>query len=358
MLKQLFYDEKLWVMEKADLGENIDSYVIPIHKRLYVLEDLDAVEGSPLLRRDAKSQEEDKQQEEQEEQEEEQEQQDKQQEDNKDKVVDYLPVELKEDTFDQDLDDKIDNGVLSQIMKKAGIAPEEEIAQMDSNMIDALDNNNSTDVGPMFKRTIKAKQIDGLQMDSDIQAKIERELSKLAMLPDSRSKKEPISTPLFRKLQGKVNPAKKDTKNNNNTNDKKSENEKEKEDSDDILDLSAVLNILDGTLETPGRIIILTSNYPEKLDQALIRPGRIDLMLEFKKANHQIIREMYECYLEQKADETKIMKIEEYLWSPAEVSQILFKNYNNPEIALDDLINHSPETYFKYSYFDKFNKSE
>lgn len=46
---------------------------------------------------------------------------------------------------------------------------------------------------------------------------------------------------------------------------KKKKEKEEEEKSDDILDSSFVLNILDGTLETPGRIIILTSNYPEKL---------------------------------------------------------------------------------------------
>ena len=32
-------------------------------------------------------------------------------------------------------------------------------------------------------------------------------------------------------------------------------------------------------LDGPGRIIIMTSNYPEKLDKALVRPGRIDLQI-------------------------------------------------------------------------------
>jgi hypothetical protein len=44
----------------------------------------------------------------------------------------------------------------------------------------------------------------------------------------------------------------------------------------DELDLSGLLNVLDGILETPGRIVIMTSNYPELLDSALLRPGRID----------------------------------------------------------------------------------
>merc|ERR1719240_803592 len=47
----------------------------------------------------------------------------------------------------------------------------------------------------------------------------------------------------------------------------------------DKLDLSGVLNVLDGVVDSPSRIIIMTSNHPEKLDPALIRPGRINLKL-------------------------------------------------------------------------------
>ncbi|GBF99025.1 ubiquinol:cytochrome C oxidoreductase biogenesis factor, partial [Raphidocelis subcapitata] len=45
---------------------------------------------------------------------------------------------------------------------------------------------------------------------------------------------------------------------------------------DDALNLAGLLNVLDGVVDTPGRIVVLTSNHPEKLDPALIRPGRIN----------------------------------------------------------------------------------
>eukprot|EP00904_Undaria_pinnatifida_P012176 jgi/Undpi1/8089/HiC_scaffold_24.g10561.m1 len=44
----------------------------------------------------------------------------------------------------------------------------------------------------------------------------------------------------------------------------------------DKLDLAGLLNVLDGIVDTPGRIVIMTTNHPEALDAALIRPGRID----------------------------------------------------------------------------------
>jgi len=47
----------------------------------------------------------------------------------------------------------------------------------------------------------------------------------------------------------------------------------------DQLNLAGLLNVLDGVVDTPGRLLILTSNHPEKLDPALIRPGRVDRLI-------------------------------------------------------------------------------
>lgn len=38
---------------------------------------------------------------------------------------------------------------------------------------------------------------------------------------------------------------------------------------EDKLDLAGLLNCLDGVIDCPGRIVIMTSNHPEKLDSAL-----------------------------------------------------------------------------------------
>ncbi|KAI0442945.1 P-loop containing nucleoside triphosphate hydrolase protein [Xylaria telfairii] len=40
---------------------------------------------------------------------------------------------------------------------------------------------------------------------------------------------------------------------------------------------SGLLNVLDGIASQEGRVVIMTSNFPEKLDEALVRPGRIDI---------------------------------------------------------------------------------
>eukprot|EP00040_Diaphanoeca_grandis_P004373 m.28406 g.28406 ORF g.28406 m.28406 type:complete len:715 (-) comp15910_c0_seq2:340-2484(-) len=53
-----------------------------------------------------------------------------------------------------------------------------------------------------------------------------------------------------------------------------------KDNEPDALNLSGILNVLDGIVDTPDRLLIMTTNHPERLDPALIRPGRIDKVLE------------------------------------------------------------------------------
>ncbi len=45
--------------------------------------------------------------------------------------------------------------------------------------------------------------------------------------------------------------------------------------------LSGLLNCLDGIQSREGCLIFMTSNYADKLDPALVRPGRVDVKLEF-----------------------------------------------------------------------------
>ena len=49
------------------------------------------------------------------------------------------------------------------------------------------------------------------------------------------------------------------------------------------LTLAGILNALDGVIEIIGSVVIITTNHPEKLDAALIRPGRITMNIEMKK---------------------------------------------------------------------------
>jgi hypothetical protein len=106
----------------------------------------------------------------------------------------------------------------------------------------------------------------------------------------------------------------------------------------DAITLSFLLNLLDGVLETPGRILIITTNHPEKLDRALVRPGRIDVNIGFKEASRQLIAEMLNNFyrLSKKAED--IPACLEGALTPAEVLECFCGHFKDADAALGDLI--------------------
>lgn len=59
------------------------------------------------------------------------------------------------------------------------------------------------------------------------------------------------------------------------------------------ISLSGLLNAIDGVASAEGRVLIMTTNYPEKLDAALVRPGRVDRKVEFQLARQEQIAELF-----------------------------------------------------------------
>ncbi|KAL6690217.1 BCS1 N terminal domain-containing protein [Trichoderma pleuroticola] len=147
------------------------------------------------------------------------------------------------------------------------------------------------------------------------------------------------------------------------------------------LSLSGLLNILDGVASQEGRLLVMTTNHIEKLDKALIRPGRVDMIVPFSLADktmtESIFRAIYapfeseissnELALDSKSgistpkrvepdEEAKqrwarqhaeiserievlslqfATKIPEFEFSPAEIQGLLLKYKRSPEDAID-----------------------
>jgi mitochondrial chaperone BCS1 len=59
------------------------------------------------------------------------------------------------------------------------------------------------------------------------------------------------------------------------------------------VSMSGLLNAIDGVASQEGRVLVMTTNHPEKLDDALVRPGRVDMKIEFALANKQQSRELF-----------------------------------------------------------------
>lgn len=84
--------------------------------------------------------------------------------------------------------------------------------------------------------------------------------------------------------------------------------EKEKEGK---ISLSALLNVLDGVASQEGRVLIMTTNHVDKLDEALVRPGRVDMKIEFKLADCRMMGSLFRSIFTKVAGDDAVDKKKE-----------------------------------------------
>lgn len=104
------------------------------------------------------------------------------------------------------------------------------------------------------------------------------------------------------------------------------------------LTLSGLLNAIDGgVIDTHGQILIMTTNHPERLDPALIRPGRVDRIYDFMNCDKSQINGLYNNFFGKYPPEWNavIPAI-----SPAKVTSILLQYKEDPDNAWNMLYNH------------------
>ncbi len=100
--------------------------------------------------------------------------------------------------------------------------------------------------------------------------------------------------------------------------------------------LGTVLNALDGLGESPGRILIMSTNHPDLLDPALLRPGRIDLHIRMDYMNKDMFANWIsnnfpeekrlqnnEWYLNQGSREMSIAELSNMLVTGKTIDEIL-----------------------------------
>jgi hypothetical protein len=97
------------------------------------------------------------------------------------------------------------------------------------------------------------------------------------------------------------------------------------------ITLDDILNLWDGIRETPGRIMVISSNHYNELDPALIRPGRIDITLKLSYVSREIIKQMYAHLFGEPIEPKKLKNIKEYFYSPAEIINIYMNEDRNKE---------------------------
>lgn len=93
--------------------------------------------------------------------------------------------------------------------------------------------------------------------------------------------------------------------------------------------LSGLLNVLDGLQAPSGVLYFLTTNHRDKLDPALIRPGRVDVQVEFGHATPEQAKRLYKVFCPE-ADETEAVAFAEshHDKTMAELQMVLMEQRN------------------------------
>jgi len=114
-----------------------------------------------------------------------------------------------------------------------------------------------------------------------------------------------------------------------------------------------LLNAIDGVASTEGRLIFITTNYPDKLDPALIRPGRADVKVLVDYPSEDQIEKMFRRFYTKCSDNLVAEFVKKVISMKKKVSMagiqglfLMFKN--EPEAA----IRHADD-YFNNAYFSK-----
>ncbi|OMO93559.1 hypothetical protein COLO4_16827 [Corchorus olitorius] len=110
------------------------------------------------------------------------------------------------------------------------------------------------------------------------------------------------------------------------------------------VSLSGVLNFMDGIISCCGeeKVMVFTMNNKDQVDQTVLRPGRIDVHLQFPLCDFSAFKSLANSYLGVK--EHKLFpQVEEIFQvgaslSPAEIGEIMISNRSSPTRALKSVI--------------------
>lgn len=109
---------------------------------------------------------------------------------------------------------------------------------------------------------------------------------------------------------------------------------------------SGLLNALDGVASAEGRILFMTSNYAERLDPALIRPGRVDVKEFIGNATDDQLKRAFERFYPN-CDRELVRNFVEQIPRPvsmAAVQGFFLKYKNDPQLAVVNVNRDSVES--------------
>jgi chaperone BCS1 len=106
------------------------------------------------------------------------------------------------------------------------------------------------------------------------------------------------------------------------------------------LTFGGLLSALDGPASQEGLLLFMTTNHPEKLDPALVRPGRIDLQLAIENPTPRQVQRLFERFYPQAAPHLAHLAAERVpagQWGMAVLQEHFMRFRDDPEGAVEAL---------------------
>ena len=108
------------------------------------------------------------------------------------------------------------------------------------------------------------------------------------------------------------------------------------------LTLSGVLNALDGVASAEARIIVMTTNYKERLDPALIRPGRVDMKVRIDYCTPEQIYKMFARFYPDETHESVQKFVDRVVGcekntSAAQIQGLFLQFKDEPHLAYENI---------------------
>eukprot|EP01063_Lacrimia_lanifica_P015739 TRINITY_DN22407_c0_g1_i1.p1 TRINITY_DN22407_c0_g1~~TRINITY_DN22407_c0_g1_i1.p1 ORF type:complete len:443 (+),score=146.49 TRINITY_DN22407_c0_g1_i1:39-1367(+) len=101
------------------------------------------------------------------------------------------------------------------------------------------------------------------------------------------------------------------------------------------LSFAGLLNALDGVAAQEGRVVFLTTNHPDRLSSALIRPGRVDRKVYFGRCTKYQVTRFAQQFYEGAADGAAFAAaVPDGALSVAELQGLLMEHRDDPAAAL------------------------
>lgn len=107
----------------------------------------------------------------------------------------------------------------------------------------------------------------------------------------------------------------------------------------DRINMAYLLQKLDGLESSDNRCIVATTNYPEKLNSALIRPGRFDIKICLGHCTHNMYKEILSNFYHN--DKSVSEKMDKFVFPEKKITPLQLINmaiqYKNVDELLENI---------------------